>query len=67
MLFTFILKCTAHIGFYIFILSKDVTIWEQNHVIIKQLNKISIFDNYFGKNLDFVRVVQHNSKLLAVV
>jgi hypothetical protein len=32
MLFTFVVKCTGHIGFYIFILSNE-TIWESNHVI----------------------------------
>ena len=43
MLFTFVLKCATFIGFWIFVLSKDSSISQQNHVKIKNKN----FNNHF--------------------
>jgi corticotropin releasing hormone receptor 2 len=57
MLFTFVVKCTGHIGFYIFILSNE-TIWESNHVIsLFTITFIFYFIILFVKILKFLCVV----------
>ncbi|CAF1087275.1 unnamed protein product [Brachionus calyciflorus] len=60
MLFTFLFKSTAHIGFYIFILSRKESFWDYNHFLCIVFNVVlnySLMCSFFWMMIEAVYLI----------